>query len=71
MGKNLGSVELYDYKGLESIANGIGFSTDLESDLRYLDADVVWEEAEAYMVQVNNSSAEVRITGTDYITIWR
>lgn len=60
MSKYLGMVTLYDLEGLEEIAQSVGFSTNLTSDLPYLDPDAVWHE-----------EAEVRLDGLDYIEVYR
>ncbi len=62
MAKFLGSVELGANEDLEKIGEQIGI---------YLDGAQVWDEADTYMEENDTDSAEVRIRGLDYITVYK
>lgn len=62
MAKFLGHVELGANEDLEKIGEQIGV---------YLDKAQVWDEADTYMEENDTDSAEVRIRGLDYITVYK
>lgn len=63
MSKNLGETNYKDDRDLRELMHESGYN------IEDYDLDRIWEEAKKYHNETGNYGAEVRVAGSDYITV--